>query len=207
MTPTTTTETSTLPPRSPEPEADPAIDTDVRIARAITRLETALVARPGFGRRTDVSATVLGPGLRCTTVVGDHRVDADVPAGLGGDATAPTPGALARAALGSCLAMGYRMRAARHGVHLASIEVAVETDSDIAGLIDLDAAVAAGFVDVRYRVHIVSDAPMERVAELVEEADRLSPMLDLFTRANGVRRVSTSVEVTVPVASDPDGTP
>jgi uncharacterized OsmC-like protein len=196
-TPSTTGSTS----HRSQSEGSFATDTDAQIGRAVVRLESAIACRPGFGRRTDVSRTTLGAGLRCTTVTGAHRVEADLPAGLGGDATAPTPGALARAALGSCLAMGYRLRAARCGVQLSSVEVTVETDSDIAGLIDPGSDVAAGFVEVRYDVRIVSDASQAQIEALVELGDRLSPMLDLFGRATPVRRRSTTVERNRP---DPD---
>jgi uncharacterized OsmC-like protein len=174
--------------------SDPPTEADRRAATAVVRLERALAARPGFGRTTDVATTVLGDGLGCSTSVGPHTVESDLPDALGGDGGAPTPGALARAALGSCLAMGYRLRAARRGVPVASIEVSVETDSDIAGLIDPSCDVAAGFTQVRYAVRIVSDAPSEEIDALVDEADRLSPMLDVVARAIDVRRTSTIVE-------------
>ena len=45
--------------------------------------------------------TTLTDGLRCTTEEGPWRIDADLPDRLGGDATAPTPSVLLRAALGS----------------------------------------------------------------------------------------------------------
>jgi len=42
-------------------------------------------------------------------------------------APAPTPGVLGRAALGSCLAIGYMMYAAKTGVPLAGLEVPAST--------------------------------------------------------------------------------
>ena len=54
---------------------------------------------------------------------------------LGGDGSAPSPSVLVRAALGSCMAMTYRLRAARAGVELTSVRVTVETDSELAGML------------------------------------------------------------------------
>lgn len=177
-------------------------EADRRVATAVIRLEHALTNRPGFGRTTDVTTTVLGDGLGCSTSTGLHTVESDLPNALGGDGCAPTPGALARVALGSCLAMGYRLRAARRGVPVTSIEVSVETDSDIAGLIDSSRDVAAGFTQVRYAVRIASDAPAEEIDALVDEADRLSPMLDVVARAIDVRRTSMIVERCGSTAAD-----
>lgn len=165
---------------------------DERIGRAVERLEAALEHKAGFGRSTATSTTVLGEGLRCVTTEGEHLIEADLPTGLGGDGSGPNPGALIRAALGSCLAQGYRLRAARHGVAVAGIEVTVETDSDIAGLIDMQSSIPAGFCEIRYRVRIRSDAPPAQLEALVAEADEHSPMLDALGRANPLAR---SIEI------------
>jgi uncharacterized OsmC-like protein len=159
-----------------------------RIRVGLARLESAVAGRPGFGRSSQSSTTTLVDGLRCRTEEHDWTVDTDLPAALGGDSTAPTPSVLLRAALGSCLAMSYRLRAARHGVQFDSIRVVVETDSAIAGMLATDAVDPAGFAQIRARVEIVSDAPPETVVAIVDEADRLSPVLDTLSRVNVATR-------------------
>ena len=85
--------------------------------------------------------------------------------------------------------MGYRLRAARSGIAVDSIRVEVETDSAVGGMLDPDSAFPPGFIDVRYRVQIDSPAPAEQVEQLIQEGDRLSPVLDALARANRVTRL------------------
>ncbi len=84
--------------------------------------------------------------------------------------------------------MGYRLRAAKLDVELTSIRVTVETDSELAGLLLPDAAAPPGYTEVRYHVEIESPAPADDVRRVIEEGDRLSPMLDVFTRTNTIHR-------------------
>lgn len=172
-------------PREDEP-------TDGRVRRAVSRLETAVERKPGFGRSTMISNTVLTDGLRCTSRENGHVVVTDLGPALGGNDSGPTPGALLRAALGSCLTMGYRIRAARHGIAVDAIRVEIETDSEIEGMLAADSVFPPGYTEVRYRVAIDSPASDETVEQLIVEADRLSPLLDAVTRANRVVRLPST---------------
>jgi uncharacterized OsmC-like protein len=163
-------------------------DADARIREALIRLESALRRRPDLGRTTKTSTATLGEGLGCHSHEGTHDFYTDLPAALGGDGNGPTPGALLRAALGSCLAMCYRLRAARAGVHLRSIRVVVESDSAIEGMIDKGTSVPAGFTALRYHVEIECDAAPQLIEQIVDEAERLSPILDAVAHANSVVR-------------------
>lgn len=169
--------------------ADP---TDDRIRQALSRLEAAVERKPGFGHSTAMTTTTLMNGLRCISHEGEHHVTADLGPALGGVDTGPTPSALLRAALGSCLTMGYRLRAARHGIAIDGIRVEIETDAAIEGLLDPHSEFPPGFTGIRYRVEIDSPAPGEAVERLIAEADRLSPLLDAVTRANRVERLSAA---------------
>ena len=84
--------------------------------------------------------------------------------------------------------MRYQMLAAEEGIELSAVRVTVETDSELRGLLQPDAAVPAGFTDVRYRVELDSPAPTSELERMVDHADRLSPILDALTRANRVQR-------------------
>jgi len=90
---------------------------------------------------------------------------------------------LVRAGLGSCLAQGYVIWAALLDVPLDSVEVTVEADYDAVGMYGVDDSVSPGWPAVRYTAVIGSPAPQERVRELVETADRHSPILDDLRRA------------------------
>lgn len=161
------------------------------IADSIQRLEDTVARRPGFGAGTATSRTVLSDGLRCTTTEPHMTIDADLGQAFGGTASAPSPSALLRAALGSCMAMTYRLRAERAGIDIVSVTVTVETDSAVAGMLRTDAEVPPGFTGVRFHVEIETDADEGAVSALLDEGDRLSPVLDAIGRANDVTRTAT----------------
>jgi hypothetical protein len=89
------------------------------------------------------------------------------------------------------MAMSYRLRAAKHGIELTSILVTVEADSEIAGMLSCDALAPPGFTEIRYHVEIESPATPDDVNRVIDEGDRLSPLLDVFTRANTMRRTTS----------------
>ena len=161
------------------------------ITNAIERLEAAVERRGDFGAGTSRSVTTSTDGLRCTTQEGPWSTLSDLPRAFGGSGSAATPSVLLRAALGSCMAMSYQLRAAKHGVELTSIRVTVEADSELAGMLSCDAPAPAGFTEVRYDVEIESPATPDEVIRVIDEGDRLSPLLDVFTRANTMRRTTS----------------
>lgn len=164
------------------------------IATALERLEAAVERRPGFGVGTSRSVTTSDDGSPCTTTDGPWTTLSDLPAALGGSGSAPSPSVLLRAALGSCMVMSYRLRAAKHGIALTSIRVTIETDSEIAGMLSCDADAPPGYTEFRYHVEIVSPAPADAVHRIVDEGDRLSPLLDAVARANTVHRTTSISE-------------
>ena len=159
-----------------------------RIADALQRLNGTLARRPDFGRHTGSSVTTLVEGLRCETEVGGCTIASDLRPAFGGEGSAPTPTVLLSSALGACLAMGYQLRAAEHGIELTSVRVTVETDSELGGMLRCDAAAPPGFTEIRYRVEVESPARTSDIERIVDLADRLSPVLDALTRANRVQR-------------------
>jgi uncharacterized OsmC-like protein len=161
------------------------------IATALDRLESVLGRRADFGHSTSQSVTTLATGLRCSTEEGSWTIESDLGEALGGTGSAPSPGVLVRAALGSCLAMMYQLRAARHGVELTSVRVLVETDSEIAGMLLCETASPPGYTGIRYHVDIESPAPHADVLRVVDEGDLMSPLLDVFSRVNTVQRTTS----------------
>jgi uncharacterized OsmC-like protein len=158
------------------------------IVGAIDRLETKLAERSDYGVGTSRSVTRLGDGLRCATEEGEWSTESDLGEALGGAGSALSPGVLLRAARGSCLAMSYRLRAAKHGIELTSVTVTIEADSAIAGMLLVDADPPPGYSEVRYHVEVESPAAPEDVERIIDEGDRLSPLLDAYARTNTMRR-------------------
>jgi uncharacterized OsmC-like protein len=92
--------------------------------RAIVERTIELLAlKPTRGQLTRATRARLASGLRCEIEEGPWKFAADMPAKAGGDDTAPTPGALGRGALASCLTMGIAIWAARLGVPIEALEV------------------------------------------------------------------------------------
>lgn len=158
------------------------------IGVALDRLENATTKRPSLGIGTERSITTITDGLRCTSEEGAFRFETDLPDSMGGDGSGPSPGVLGRAALGSCLAMGYRMRAARLGVELTSLSVEIEADFDVVGMLSLESAARPGYSEVRYHVSVESSAPEADVLRVLDEGDVLSPYRDVFSDRTPMKR-------------------
>jgi uncharacterized OsmC-like protein len=164
----------------------PLNDADIRTV--LERKANAVALRPAVGQRTARTKVRLQPGLQCEVAEGDWRLTVAMSAKSGGTDAGPNPGILGRGALGSCLALGYAMWAARLGVPLESLEVEVEADYDARGQLGVADEVPPGYLEVRYRVTVGSPASEVDVLRVLDAADRYSPYLDVFARAHAVRR-------------------
>jgi uncharacterized OsmC-like protein len=154
---------------------------------ALQRTEHVFSKRPEVARSTKVSKASVRQGLRCEFTEDQWKLAADMPSAIGGTDTGPTPGTLIRAALTSCLAIGYSMRAALLGVPIRGIEVELHADSDLRGIFCGQAA-APIYSDLAFVVVVDSDAPESDVLRVLDEADERSPYLNLFRKAQPVRR-------------------
>ena len=157
------------------------------IQKATERSMQLLTLQPSRGHLSCATKARLVDGLRCEIEEGPWRLAADMPAKVGGDGTAPTPGMLGRGALASCLTIGIASWAARLGVPLDAVQVEVETDFDARGELGMG-DVPPGYTEVRYLVSIESPAPREQLDELLSLAERHSPYLDVFGRAMALSR-------------------
>ena len=163
--------------------------TDAAHIRAITeRNVKVLNRRPEKGHLTGITKASVTQGLRCVIEEGTWQLAADMPSEAGGNNTAPTPGMLGRGALASCLAIGIRIWAARMDVPIDSLEVEVQADFDARGELGIG-EMPAGYQEVRYLISIDSPAAVETLAELLATAERHSPYLDVFCRAQPTKRV------------------
>jgi len=156
--------------------------TSERISSAFNRIVQTLNRRPSFGMGTAVSRTTVTDGLTCTVRERDWSFTVDMSKEMGGKAAGPTPGAYGRAALGSCLAIGYMMRASTMGIPIQSLSVEIQADFDGGALFGTSPeAVTPGYSEVRYIISVETEAEEYRVMELLDEADRHSPYLNVFS--------------------------
>jgi uncharacterized OsmC-like protein len=155
---------------------------------ALNRIENAVTKHPSLGIGTERSISTVTGRLRCTSEEGAFRFETDLPETMGGEGSGPSPGVLGRAALGSCLAMSYQMRAARLGVDLATVSVEIEADFDVVGMLSMAAAVRPGYSEVRYHVRVESSAPEADILRVLDEGDILSPYRDVFSAETPMKR-------------------
>jgi uncharacterized OsmC-like protein len=156
------------------------------IREAVERAGAYLTEHPDEARYRDSAATArIEDGLvAVVSGSGGESLTTDMPAGIGGTASAPSPGWLMRAAAASCVASLIAIRAAATGVEVGAIEVAVDSESDDRGILGLDEAIPAGALSVRVAVTIAGielDAAARR--ELVDWAVAHCPVTESLARA------------------------
>jgi uncharacterized OsmC-like protein len=159
-----------------------------KIRVAFERSHKALSLKPSLGLGTGISKTRIENGLTCRVSEGPWELNADMPEAAGGNSAGPTPGVYGRAALGSCLAIGYMMRASKNKINIHSLEVEVQASYDDGPLFGTRNDVPPGYTQVKYIVTIESDAPEEEIMKILDEGDEHSPYLDVFTRSQSCVR-------------------
>jgi uncharacterized OsmC-like protein len=137
--------------------------------------------RPEMAGRAAQAVVRLEDRLACRVDDGERSFLVDLPAEDGGNGRAPHPDQLMRASLGAGLAAGYRIWAARLGVAIEGIELTVACDEDARGPLGMPGA-AVGWQRLRVDVTITSDRPEAELREVVETANRTSPMLANLSR-------------------------
>lgn len=146
---------------------------------AFERNAKIVAARPTVAQKTYATRVQVRDGLTCDIEEGNWKLTADLSKKAGGNEAGPTPGTLARAALGSCLAISYVMWAAKLAVPLDHLTVDVHADTDLRGMYGVD-GIPAGYSEIRYRVSVQSSAPEEEVICVLDLAEAHSPYVDVF---------------------------
>jgi uncharacterized OsmC-like protein len=152
-----------------------------KIKEAVNRSTKALSLKPSLGLGTGISKAKIINGLSCEITEGKYKLIADMPESVGGNASGPTPGVYGRAALGSCLAIGYMLKASAMNIKIDSLEVEVQADYDDGALFGTSSA-APGYLEVRYKVTVESDVAEDVILQMLDIADKQSPYLDVFSR-------------------------
>ena len=158
------------------------------IKTALERNLTAIAARPSIAQGTAVTKVTLHPGLACEVEDGPWRFNVGVTDKYGGENTGPNPGVYGRAALGSCLAIGYGMWAARLDVPVRSLAVEVRARYDARGELGIDESIRPGYAGIVYVVTVDSDAPDADIQRVLDSADRHSSWLDALSNPVPVSR-------------------
>lgn len=167
---------------------------DPALKELIERNVKAISLRPAIARHTGRTQVKLKPGLECEVTDGPWTLTVATGPASGGNNAGPSPGTFGRGALGSCLAIGYAMWAARLEVPIDALTIEVEADYDVRGELGISDDVPPGYTEVRYTVTVVSRASEADVRRVLDTADKYSPWRDVFARANDLRRELRIVE-------------
>lgn len=163
-----------------------------RIKDTFERNGRALAMRPSVGLGTARTTITMRDGLTCDVEDGAWTLRVDMSQKSGGDGRAPDPGVYGRTALGSCLAIGYTLWAAKRGITFSKLAIEVQADYN-SGAFHGVADEPAGYRQMRYIVTVESNAPKADVLAVLDEADAHSPYRDNFTRAVEVTRAVTFI--------------
>ena len=158
------------------------------VRAALERNVRAVERRASMGQGTASTRVRLLPALTCEVKEGPWRFSVGMTEKYGGNNASPNPGVYGRAALGSCLAIGYAMWAARLGVPIDHLEVEVQADYDVRGELGVDENVPPGYLAMRYIVTVESQSPEQDVLRVLDVADRFSSWRDDLTRSVPVTR-------------------
>ena len=154
------------------------------IRNAIEQASSYLAENPEAATATDSAATaVREDGLRFRIEGPWSALASDMSKSVGGDASAPSPGWLLRAALAACDATLVAMEAARDGIELTDLQVSVESATDFRGVLGVDPTVHPGplSMQVAYRL-AATNATEDQLRAIVQRAESHSPVRDALAR-------------------------
>lgn len=127
-----------------------------------------------------------GAGKEDDTRQQPYVFDEDEPAVLLGEDKGANPVEYVLVALSGCLTTSLIAHAAARGVRLDAVESRLEGDLDVRGFLGMTDEVRRGYENIRVTFRIKSDAPREKLQELVELAQKRSPVFDIVTNPTPV---------------------
>lgn len=113
--------------------------------------------------------------------VGPHRVSrsftwkVDEPRQLMGLNHGPNPQELLLSGLGACMMVAFVAGATAEGIQLESVRIDLDATLDLRGFLGIGSNAPVGFPEIRYVLHVTSDATPEQLASLHARAIAHSP--------------------------------
>jgi uncharacterized OsmC-like protein len=163
------------------------------IRAAIESASAYLTEHRDEARYTDSLARAhVDEGLRIRVEGPDGEVlTTDMPRGVGGGGSAPSPGWYLRATVAACVTSLAVMRAAQLGIEGFTCEVEVDSQSDDFGILGLEPSVPAGPLSMRISLRVsAAGSGSDLVTEVAHWAVDHCPASDAIRRA-----IPTTVEV------------
>jgi uncharacterized OsmC-like protein len=163
---------------------------------AMKELDRKVRENPALGKRTVKVRSSWLRGTKTLIEIGEHQgaagratpktrrfiMTADAPPGLGGVDAGPAAVEVLLGALAGCLTSGIAANAALFDVPIEGLDIELEADLDLRGLLGHDKSVRNGFSDIRYTVTIESSAAEDKVRRCKETIDRKSPVLEALVK-------------------------
>src|SRR5215216_2133065 len=110
----------------------------------------------------------------------------DEPSVLLGEDNGANPVEYALAALNGCLTTSLIYHAAAKGIKIDEVESSLSGDLDLHGFLGLSESIRNGYEKIQVTFKIKSDAPEEKLRELVELAQKRSPVFDIVSHPTPV---------------------
>ena len=156
------------------------------IRSAVRDAGAYLTAHPDEARYTDsIAVARIADGLHVRVDgANGETLETDMPAAVGGAASAPSPGWYFRAAVAACVTSLAVMRAADLGLAGFACEAEVDSESDDRGILGLDLSVPAGPFSMRIGLRMTADdLGLDGMEEIAVWAVDHCPVSDAVRRA------------------------
>jgi uncharacterized OsmC-like protein len=111
----------------------------------------------------------------------DFQISADEPDLLLGSDKGANPVELALTALASCLTTTLVYHAAARGVTVSAVESELEGALDLRGFLGMSDSVRRGYTHIDVRMQVDADASQEVIDDLIELAQKQSPVFDIIS--------------------------
>jgi putative redox protein len=131
----------------------------------------------------------MGERFRIESTIGNHALVVDQPKTAGGDDAGPTPLEYFFLSLAGCIATIARIAAKQKRIALRSMDVTVEGDLDVEGLLGRNPEAPVGFSGITATVKMDADMSQQEKEAFVREVDRRCPVSVNIHDATPVRLV------------------
>lgn len=112
--------------------------------------------------------------------------DKDEPPVLLGTDQGANPVEYALAALNGCLTTSLIYHAAAQGIKIDEVESTLSGDLDLQGFLGMSEKVRNGYEKIKINFRVKSNAPREKIKELVDLAQKRSPVFDIVSHPTPV---------------------
>jgi uncharacterized OsmC-like protein len=131
----------------------------------------------------------LGERFKIESTIGNHKLVVDQPKTGGGEDAGPTPLEYFFLSLAGCIGTIARIAAKQKRITLRSMDVKVEGDLDVEGLLGRNPEAPVGFSGITVTVKMDADMSQEEKEAFVRDVDRRCPVSANIHDATPIRLV------------------